>query len=952
MKKQRRKVGDGRLPLKAKRWVLSAVIMAGGGWEVQADTATTDLSANQPINISGVLNYGYSAMIANQIFNTNEGLTGQNGTNYFNNFDFNWSYYNSCPNQVWDANRSKCECRDAGQTGQSMSAGLSFGYSNPLNYSTSNIAGNSEYQPANDISYIVQNLSSGALAINPDYVNNPNTLYGTPQGSKLLPGDIIYSMFSGFVMGNSSGPSLTVGSPQIYSIWNVTGSGKYTPPLNGCTYHLSASVLTNEYGGYVNNFMIEGAAFPIVFNTESDASPNYTVSSGNINIASPNPGSTSGLTLSSDNGEEESVWTPESPVGTDPVGYVPILASEDAPGIPASTNPPDGMSSSFCYTAPDNASNTGEEYQVGASATQQTIQTIQQGVTTENNQTDSWNVGVSLGYTSEFKANQGVASESETISAEFTAGYEQSMSNTKTVSYTDTSETSESSTVDVVNKISIAGGTATTSASTVTPPSGSGMTGQGSSSDALSGGSSYYWVWTLDNGAVYIDASNQITLQSNGYGTLPFAINGKYLSLNPGISQLVNLANNYNWVASVQGFGGNGAPSSNQLVANSNGTVTANGAVQLQSAVNSNMTLQLYETSSCASTAQSTTASVKNRDSKASGLKTGVPDHAFQWVASAELVDKNYIGFAAGKGFTPRLKNGRGFHLNRKDDGDSKYYVGSSGADNIRMGKGHDKVVAGHGNDIVHGGEGHDRIAAGRGKNSIYGDEGNDLLYGGPETDALLGGPGDDQLAGLGGFDQYDPGEGVDSIFMDVDAKNHVDNLELKDKINIGKYATDNNGRLIRKANYTANHKLVESSLTGFARIVDKKSGKVLGMVRGKNGFFAANPTRWAEMALVNKALLPARLFKTDAAGLDVPALGKNAKEWYFNEGFKKGFSTYRYENLNELKADKKAFRVWLKRIVGAYGKKAIGNQSIDGIIVSANEYDSATKLIRDFILK
>ncbi len=88
--------------------------------------------------------------------------------------------------------------------------------------------------------------------------------------------------------------------------------------------------------------------------------------------------------------------------------------------------------------------------------------------------------------------------------------------------------------------------------------------------------------------------------------------------------------------------------------------------------------------------------------------------------------------------------------------------LGTTGADVVHLGAGHDRfqgldgddlVCGGSGNDKLFGGEGNDHLSGQDGRDRLGGGGGNDRLFGGNHADTLVGGDGDDSSKGGNGND-------------------------------------------------------------------------------------------------------------------------------------------------------------------------------------------------------
>nr|WP_229505359.1 calcium-binding protein [Massilia mucilaginosa] len=112
-----------------------------------------------------------------------------------------------------------------------------------------------------------------------------------------------------------------------------------------------------------------------------------------------------------------------------------------------------------------------------------------------------------------------------------------------------------------------------------------------------------------------------------------------------------------------------------------------------------------------------------------------------------------------------------------------RYFLGTTGDDNLSGGSGGDTLVGGVGVDHLDGGADDDALYGGEGDDHLYGQDGNDLveagdgadlleghagndtLNGGAGNDTMEGGNGDDLLTGGDGNDLLMSGQGVDTLF-------------------------------------------------------------------------------------------------------------------------------------------------------------------------------------------
>lgn len=90
--------------------------------------------------------------------------------------------------------------------------------------------------------------------------------------------------------------------------------------------------------------------------------------------------------------------------------------------------------------------------------------------------------------------------------------------------------------------------------------------------------------------------------------------------------------------------------------------------------------------------------------------------------------------------------------------------LGTTGADSLSGGNGHDRVYGNRGNDSLNGLNGHDLLSGERGHDRLDGGAGNDFLLGGNDRDLLIGGSGNDRLHGEAGNDTLTGGTGADDF--------------------------------------------------------------------------------------------------------------------------------------------------------------------------------------------
>ncbi|MFL9672331.1 S8 family serine peptidase [Pseudomonas marginalis] len=139
--------------------------------------------------------------------------------------------------------------------------------------------------------------------------------------------------------------------------------------------------------------------------------------------------------------------------------------------------------------------------------------------------------------------------------------------------------------------------------------------------------------------------------------------------------------------------------------------------------------------------------------------------------------------------------------------------VGTMGSDALGTPFSGGTVYGRGGNDVISGGyNSDDRLYGGSGNDVLYGGTRNDELYGGDGTDTLYGGEGDDMLVGGAGNDYLAGGVGDDTyIWDDANLANEIhenagegsDTIQTSVNLDLGKFASIENGQLTGDKNLT-----------------------------------------------------------------------------------------------------------------------------------------------------
>lgn len=930
--------------MKDNQTILSLMMISllGGAEASQASstaTCTTCTSANggaNPIQINSVLNYGYAGMTGSQILNTTNNLQAIFGTPSpplysFGNTQLGWSYWNVCPSLTYDWGKAKCVCTSAGWKGANSTGALYFGW--PGSYTSAVDGGN--YNPTNYPSAITQSGTVTPYVISSTQIGNPTALIPqSASGTSYDAGDILYTLFGGYIGGNSSGAlqtPLSVTNPILQGFWTVTGTGSYKVPLTGdCLSTDVGGSRTDHYdvnsaGAFVSSFTNPGwpaSGYAMGFGTS-------TVSSANISL-NTTPTSSNPQILFSDDGAGVSYNQ----------AYAPLPLSGQATSPSGTTQ---GASGSASLAINTNSYSTTETFTLAATASQTMTQTTQQGVTSTDSTTFGVNAKVSMSNTTALKVSEGGVEGSDSLTESFEAGFNASYTDTTAVNYstTETETTTNSSTITmqlVFNQPAPSASTATYS----TNGSSSPYATQPPVTGTYDVGSCYLATITQNAGPAYLDSTFNLAMTSTNYGSVPVSINSNALQLtSTPITVLANAANYFDWWSSTYDLGSGNADS---LVVSGN-TVTVEGQGQLQSGVNADLELNILE-SSCT---VSGTNVAQQKASQSPRLQSDSvrPFSQFNWIASLESIDPLNINFPHGLGYTPR--HNHGFALDLEHSKEGVYYVGSKAKDLLKLGEGSDTVVAGTGDDIVYAGNGDDLVSGGDGRNTLYGQGGNDRIFSGKDADNLVGGDGDDWLIGGGGLDHFIPGDGADKLYIDSDSFVQIEDLSLKDSIVHGKFRTEGLGGALKVTRNDSGRFVLEpSKAIGFARLKDKATGKLVGMVKSQGNLFTARPAVWTDVALINISTLPRSLFagvKVTPQGLET--LAGKSRDWHFREGYRLGAAVYQFSDWNDLRKDPVQLRSWISQIAKTFGRSRLTTHEISELSIRAQSTSSAGAFLK-----
>lgn len=941
--------------LQRVNWLALGIIFTGSSIaSTDCSTCTSEEGANNPIVINNVLNYGYSALIGSAILNAGTTIddifnpsdsSGYITPSYnFGNASISWQYYNSCPSIYYNSGKADCQCNGAETPTVSATGLLYFGNQG---YSGSAGVDGGSWNPTNLISSLTTSpTSSTTYNINYNQALNPTAqIWQSAAAINMYPGDVLFTLFGSPIGTSGISPTNVYATNQVYyNFWYSTGSKNYSGNTGSCTSadngysKHSFDIISDTYGQYVDQFNLVGSPnYQFTFNTQTSDNPAYTVSSGNISVVTSCSDSSSCQTLYSDNG------------GSSPninEAFVPDLTS----GVDAASAP--GGEAAVNINTNLWSGSLTETYSVSATLSQTLTQTTQQGVTNTDSSTESANISATLSETDKLTATDAVTTDEDTLSASFTAGFQESYTDTEAVNYstTQTNTSTQTSTVSMSMTLTLPSPTATTGTYTVPGNSNSGVSSENNNttSGTFDTGSCYLLSLTQNEGGSYLDSSYSIELSSTNYGVLPVLTNGTALDItNTPINLLSNAANTFNWWNTTKYSAQLGSGDSSSLVVNSAGNLTVLGSAQLQSGVNSDLTVNFTEQPCSTSTSSQAFSQSNSENVTAAGVNSSARKQPpFPWIASNELVDSRFNGYPNGIGYTPR--HGHGFSIDLRDSSKSVDYVGSQSRDIVHLGPGDDTVVVGDGSDLVYAGGGRDRVSGGKGRNSLFGEDGDDLLIAGLDDDSLIGGPGDDQLVGGGGVDRYTPGPGNDSLYLDYQATSQIVGLSLKDKIYLGKFRVSKNGyKVSRIVDKSRNYILTPSYSIGFARLTERSTGKVIGMIKSWGNLYSARPAVWSDIALINASTLPSVLYKgVGVSAGDLTKLAESAKQWHFQEGFKKGSSVYKYADWNELRASPKNLGAWIKTISRKLTGKPVREKDLPRLIAGAQSQASAAGFV------
>ncbi len=877
------------------------------GVSAKAVATTSPLSAQEPIQIDTVFDYGYTALLSSAVFNSN----GQNSS--WGSFTAGWSYFNSCPSTYYNANKLACDCNGGDNQNQSESITLAFGNQ----YPSSGTSSFSDWAP--QTSYFSQNLNN-PLNISYTQITSPTTTI-SENGISYQPGDITYSIINpGLTNPTTSSSVATAYNPVVFDLWNITGTTNYkVPNTDNCLSgdsgaNKNISIDSNEYSNYVYQFngWSNGGAQPSfdLYVTASAASSN--------NIAFPPQPSSAATVLSSSAGTNIAQATPVSQG--------------------AAANGPDYSSSitfnTDSYTSP-------VQLTLGATVTQQTTQTTQSGsyssTSSSYNQQQSFSLNDVNQLTVAGEYAGVTASDTNTLTTQYNTAFQESYSSVSDVAYASStqSNTANTSSLQIEVTFDPTQGTISTA-----PASGSASdlsTNTTTQTSSTTSGACYTMTILQEYGPAYLDASSTSYLGGN-YGAVTLQLNGSNTqSFNPSVATIAQMANTFEWwntsVASV----GSGGPSS---IGISGSDVTIPNTAQLQSNTQSGLELSIYE-SDCTVTASS-------EASAASSVSRSVrtPIRTLSFVDESEFRNSSYVSLANGSGFPAR--NDHGFRMDDRTRVGDNNYVLSKSNDYVQLGGGKNQVTAGDGNDFIIGNKYEDIISGGTGWNTMEGGPGNDRLFGGPNMDNLLGNDGDDILVGGGGIDHYVPGDGKNVLYVQEASNVWIDTLSFRDKVKLGSFSLNNKGQVKVQRNRSDDYQLGQIKMLGFAQLYNNKTGEIIGLVHTVNNFISAPSPVWTDFSLVNFNSLPRKLFKgTSASSAGLSALPNASKKWYLETGFKSGADAYRFADWKELQGNPHALRLWIKSVGNYYTRRPLGSKKVNALAQSAANYQSAALFVK-----
>ena len=889
---------------------INYLLLLLGVYAKAALATTSPLSAQEPIQIDTVFDYGYTALLSSALLNSN----GQSSS--WGSFTAGWSYYNSCPSTYYNANKLACDCNGGDNQNQSQSITLTFGNQYPSSGSSSF----SNWSP--QTSYFSQNINN-PLNLSYTQITNPTTTV-SENGLSYQPGDIIYSIINpGLSNPTTSSSVATVYNPVVFNLWNITGTTNYkVPNTDNCSSvdsgaNKNISIDSNEYSNYVYQFNgnNNGGVHPSygLYVTSSAASSN--------NITFPVPSSSAATVLASSAGTNVAQATPVSQ-GTAANG--PDYASS----ITFNTN---------SYTSP-------VQLTLGATVTQQTVQTTQSGsyssTSSSYNQQQSFSLNDVNQLTVAGEYAGVTATDTNTLTTQYNTAFQESYSNVTDVAYASSTQSNTANTSSITIEVSFdpQQGTLTTS-----PASGTGSslsTNTTTQTTSTTSGACYTMSILQEYGPAYLDASSTSYLGGN-YGTVTLQLNGSNTqSFNPSVAAIAQMANTFEWWNTSVATVGSGGPTSIGL---SGSEVTIPNTAQLQSSTQSGLELSIFE-SDCTVTASSAALHAQTASPLSNSGNTAIRTLSF--VDESDFKNTSYTSLVDGLGFPAR--NNHGFRMDDHALMSNSHYVLSQANDYVQLGRGRNQVTAGDGDDLIIGNQYEDIISGGNGWNTLHGGLGNDRLFGGPNMDNLIGNEGDDILVGGGGIDHYVPGDGKNILYVQEASDVWIDTLSFRDKVKLGKFSFNKKGQVRVERNRSDDYQLGQIKMIGFAQLYNNKTGQIIGLVHTVNNFISAPSPVWTDFSLVNFNSLPRKIFKgTSATSAGLLALPKTSKKWYLETGFKRGADAYRFADWKELQGNQHALRLWIRTLGNYYTKKPLRSQKVNALVRSALNYQSAALFVK-----
>jgi hypothetical protein len=893
--------------------------------ESQATTVTSPEAAVPPVNIDTVLNYGYAGILASSFLNvpgygnaTNP-TTNQPGVSW-GNYNFTWYYFNSCPQDVYNSKNLDCECQSGTNQSQQQGFPLYFGNNSTTGGTTSFSSGFALTQS------VLTQTQADPLSLTYAQVDLPTTPISF-NGIAYAPGDVMYTILAPWYDGGGSANEvgMNLNNAVIFSTWNVTGTVTWdVDNAEGCAStdkgaNKTASSDANVSDGRVNSYGQAGTvSLPLTI-------PSTTVSASNPLLVI-----TAGTqTLSSSAGTNTAVaMTPVNDV---------------APSIPNGN-----VSTVNLNTA---NTTTQQTIVVGASQTQQTTQTIQNGTTSSQSSTFNNTQTYAISDTAAITVapvpgtSTGV---SDSLTGAYTTAFNESYTNVTGVTYSNTTASSATTSSNMsITSIFYP----TTSTSTTTTVSGTGTpvttTTTGTTTTLTQGAACYIYQLINANGVAYMDAT-ATTVLSGEYGTISALLNGTTNNFQNPVAQIANTANLLQWWDSQLAPIGSGTPTS-VIVSGSN--VQLPGNAQLTSTTQSDITLNITESASACSSTSSAALLARTSSAPTHAMASSSTwSNLLPWVSASDLADKTNTGFPSGRGIPAH--QGVGFHVDERTTHSAHRYIGSTANDLLFYGDGQDFIQAGDGDDIVHAGGSQDLVLGGKGRNSLFGEGGDDVLIAGPGIDNLIGGEGNDSLLGGGGTDHYVPGPGNNKLYLDPKAENQIDGLSFRDSVQIGQFRANAQGKLLTKSNVTAKYALKAMPQIGFVGLVEKATGTRIGIIRTAYNFSSARPAVWTDLALVNYLTLPKAVFdgyKPTQQGQE--ALATHAKNWYLEKGFSQGATMYRYADWSELRNDPEALNTWIKKVARNLLGTSLPASKLQALAAEAVTTSSAAGFIKKHLL-